>query len=394
MGVPVVIGGKGVEKIIELPLTDEEKAMLAKSAKSVQAVVDVVQEGLTGARATPGPPKTCPPGRWGAIPEWMHRRTFLATLATLAAAPLLASTRLARADAPRLRSVARDASGTTLWLALDHAPFAGTAYRDDTVIVFVPSHYRWRAEEGVAALVHFHGHNTTAERAMAAHALREQLADSKQNAVLVVPQLAVMSADSSCGRLETPGGLVALLAEAIAATAREGRTTLGDTGFPSDAALGTVCLSAHSGGYHAAACCLRSGGVDVRETFLFDALYSDVDAFREWVVARRGEPLHRRHKLVSYFTEGGTTEALNGVLRAQLEHAGVLCAHEMREGELSRRDLSHAEAVFVRTGLWHSAVTWESNALRDVLYASALPRHLPTTWFARKAGSRPIERRR
>jgi len=43
MGVPVVIGGKGVEKIIQLDLTDDEKAMLAKSAKSVQSVVDVVK---------------------------------------------------------------------------------------------------------------------------------------------------------------------------------------------------------------------------------------------------------------------------------------------------------------------------------------------------------------
>jgi hypothetical protein len=132
----------------------------------------------------------------------------------------------------------------------------------------------------------------------------------------------------------------------------------------------------------------------VRETYLFDALYSDVDVFRDWVVDRHGEPLHTRHKLVSYFTEGGTTESLNASLRAQLDHRGVLCAHEMQEGDLSRRDLSHAEAVFVRTGLWHSAVTWETNALRDVLYASALPRHLPTTWFARKTGARPLERRR
>jgi hypothetical protein len=322
----------------------------------------------------------------------MHRRTFLAALASAALLPLA---RTARADSsPRLKSIARDARGTTLWLGLDHAPFAGLAYRDDTVIVFVPAHFRWREADGVAALVHFHGHNTNAERAMVAHELRDQLADSKQNAVLVVPQLAVMSADSSCGRLESPGALAALLAEAIAATAREGRVTLGETGFAADAALGTVCLSAHSGGYHAAACCLRSGGVDVRETYLFDALYADVDAFREWAVARRGEALHARHKLVSYFTEGGTTESLNGLLRIQLERAGVLCAHEMREGELSRHDLSHADAVFVRTGLYHSAVTWESNALRDVLYASALPRHLPTTWFARKAGARPIERRR
>jgi len=229
---------------------------------------------------------------------------------------------------------------------------------------------------------------------MAAHQLREQLADSRQNALLIVPQLAVMSADSSCGKLETPGGLARLLTEAIAAAAREGRTTLGDTAFAPDSRLGTVCLSAHSGGYHAAACCLRAGGVDVRETYLFDALYSDVDVFRDWVVDRHGEPLHTRHKLVSYFTEGGTTESLNAALRVQLDRRGVVCAHEMQEGELSRHDLSHAEAVFVRTGLWHSAVTWETNALRDVLYASALPRHLPTTWFARKSGARPIERRR
>jgi malate dehydrogenase len=41
--VPCVIGGRGVEKIIELKLTDDEKAMLAKSAKSVQGITDVVK---------------------------------------------------------------------------------------------------------------------------------------------------------------------------------------------------------------------------------------------------------------------------------------------------------------------------------------------------------------
>ncbi len=45
MGVPVVIGGKGVEKIVEITLTEDEKAMLAKSAKSVQAVVDICKKG-------------------------------------------------------------------------------------------------------------------------------------------------------------------------------------------------------------------------------------------------------------------------------------------------------------------------------------------------------------
>ncbi len=45
IGVPCIIGGKGVEKIIELSLTEDEKAALAKSAKSVQAVVDICKKG-------------------------------------------------------------------------------------------------------------------------------------------------------------------------------------------------------------------------------------------------------------------------------------------------------------------------------------------------------------
>src|SRR5690606_29464880 len=44
MGVPVVIGSKGVEKILELELNQDEKAMLATSADSVQKVVDVVKK--------------------------------------------------------------------------------------------------------------------------------------------------------------------------------------------------------------------------------------------------------------------------------------------------------------------------------------------------------------
>lgn len=45
MGVPVIIGGRGVEKIVNIDLNDEEKGMLAKSAKSVQAVVDICKKG-------------------------------------------------------------------------------------------------------------------------------------------------------------------------------------------------------------------------------------------------------------------------------------------------------------------------------------------------------------
>jgi malate dehydrogenase len=45
MGVPVVLGGKGVERIVQIELSETEKAMLAKSAKSVEAIVAVVKKG-------------------------------------------------------------------------------------------------------------------------------------------------------------------------------------------------------------------------------------------------------------------------------------------------------------------------------------------------------------
>jgi len=44
MGVPVVIGGGGVERIVELALTEEEKVMLRKSVASVRAIIDVVKK--------------------------------------------------------------------------------------------------------------------------------------------------------------------------------------------------------------------------------------------------------------------------------------------------------------------------------------------------------------
>jgi malate dehydrogenase len=43
LGVPVVIGAGGVEKIVDITLTDDEKAALEKSASSVRKVVDVVK---------------------------------------------------------------------------------------------------------------------------------------------------------------------------------------------------------------------------------------------------------------------------------------------------------------------------------------------------------------
>lgn len=299
------------------------------------------------------------------------------------------------ASAGRTRRVTEDAVGTTLELELAHAPFPALAspWTDSTVHVFVPS-YLARAGKEVSLVVHFHGHSTTAERAMAHHRLREQLAESRQDAILVVPQGPVMAPDSSCGKLETPGGLRRMLEELLVVLAAPETTrAVGRRVVAKGAAPSRVVLSAHSGGYHAAAACLRNGGLDVNEVFLFDALYAEAATFRDWVLASRTRSQRLRHKLVSYYT-GGTTEQQTRWLFDELARGGVDVARETHEGELSRAEITLAQAVSVRTANAHGGVTFEWNALRDCLHASALTRHLRSSWFDRKHGARPIERRR
>ena len=304
----------------------------------------------------------------------------------------------AAADGSRIVKVAADTRGVTVTLDLDTAPFPSNnavGYRDGTVLVFVPWHHRVARDGAVSIVLHFHGHNTTVDKTIAAHQLREQLDDSRQNAILVVPQLAVSAADSSCGKLEAQGGVARMLASVLASlSAKEISALTKHAAIPVGASVGRLCVSAHSGGYHAAACALKGGGVPVQETFLFDALYADVDVFKEWVVAGMGKSRDARHKLISYFTDGGNTAGNTRNLFSQLAQAGVECAKEEVEGTLSRGELTRAEAVSIKTSLTHGAVTCELNGLRDCLYASTLRRRLQSSWFDATQGHRPLERRR
>lgn len=338
----------------------------------------------------------------------LSRRALLSVAASLG---LMAVAPAARADvapakptpptagskgASRITRVTSDERGVTLMMELEHAPFPapGSWHRDSTVLVFVPVHHRPVPGGATQLVVHFHGHNSTVERATVAHQLREQLFDSKQNAILVVPELAALAADSSAGKLEAPGAFARMLDDVLATLAtREARAALGASAPKPGSTPGRLCVSAHSGGYHAAACAVRAGGVKVHEVYLFDALYADTEVFRDWVIAGRGKPMSSRHKLVSYFT-AGTTETNTRRLFAELEQAGVTVARETVEGTLSREELTNAEAVSIRTQLTHGTVTSELNSLRDCLYASALRRRLRTSWFDAKQGARPLERRR
>jgi malate dehydrogenase len=44
VGVPVVIGGKGVERVVEIELNSSERAMFEKSVASVQGLVEACKK--------------------------------------------------------------------------------------------------------------------------------------------------------------------------------------------------------------------------------------------------------------------------------------------------------------------------------------------------------------
>ena len=309
-----------------------------------------------------------------------HRRTFLFGAAAALGATLLEGS--AEASSPsKIRAFETTSLGTTFDLGLERAPYPnkGGLYTDDTVLAFVPAHYRLPKNHGVDFVVHFHGHTTTAKAAIVQHKLREQLRESRQNAVLVVPQGPVNAADGDFGKLMMKGGLERMLAELRTVLAGpDASSALGDASLSGADRGGRRLLSAHSGGYRATAACLRENASDVREVFLFDALYDEVETFRDWMAA---DP--KRRKIVAYYV-GGKPRELSLRLASELEAKGVEVLRESNGERLSRAELTRGRAVFLEGHATHGTATFEEHALRDCLFASCLRGRGSEKWFAGK----------
>jgi hypothetical protein len=301
-----------------------------------------------------------------------------------------------KARPSKVKKIVRSRLGTTFYLHLDNAPFParGAPYRDPTVVVFVPRYFRIDRDRRLDILLHFHGHRATAAGAIKRFMLDKQLYDSRQNAILVAPQGPVRANDSNGGKLDKPKGLVRFLGELRRTLQRRKVRYALKGAIPSGyLRVGKLVISAHSGGYRVTARCLEHGGFPVSEVYLFDALYAERKAFAKWLLATRSGPTRRRHKLVSYMQDGPVVRENLALIR-QLEKERFKVHFEKKEGTLSRRALSHARAIFIRTRTTHSGLQWRNNALRDCLFASTLRRYLRADWYKKSKGPRPIEQRK
>lgn len=275
--------------------------------------------------------------------------------------------------------------GTTFELGLDHAPFgAGGRYSDNTVMVFVPKHFRLPGEKSVDFVVHFHGHNSAAKDVIGGQKLSDQVRESRQNAVLVVPQGPVNASDSDFGELMKEGALAKLLGEVREVlSTKKASGKLGDASLRGAKSSGKVVLTSHSGGYHAAVVNLTGSGCDVRETYFFDALYDDVSLVKEWVVASP-----KKHKVVTYYI-GGKTETQSLLLYEALSSAGVKVFREKDGNKITRSQLTKGRGVFLSgAGVPHYSAPTDEHPLRECLRASCLHGVGGNGWGSKKNSPR------
>ncbi|MGH7598121.1 MAG: hypothetical protein ACREOI_17350 [bacterium] len=163
-------------------------------------------------------------------------------------------------------------------------------YDDSTAIVVIPRGYHL-VGNGNDLIIHFHGWWNEVDSVMESFGLVQQLAASRQNAILVLAQGPYRAPDSRGGKMEDEGGLRRFTEEILQILKTEKKIA--------NDKIGRVILSAHSGGYRPTAFAVANGGLaeHIRELFLFDAFYAHYDKFIPWLKQ------NKKNHLRSIYTE-------------------------------------------------------------------------------------------
>jgi hypothetical protein len=237
-----------------------------------------------------------------------------------------------------------------------HFP-ASVHYSDSTVAVFVPM--KFRLEDGVDVVIHFHGWKNSVEGTLRQFELIEQFTASGRNAVLVVPEGPKNAPDSSGGKLEDAGGFSRFVAELEAMLGRDLRAG-------TNVAVRRVILSGHSGGYKVMAAILDRGGLRDRisEIWIFDGLYADADKFQAWTARGAG-------RLLNIYTNGGGTKDDSEAMMQWMQTRRVKFLAGEDSG-VSDGALRTNRVIFLHSDLGHSDVIMKRRTFQRFLETSVL----------------------
>ena len=233
---------------------------------------------------------------------------------------------------------------------------AADHYQDSRVALFAPKDFR--PGRALDFVVHFHGWGNSVSNALVKYRLPEQLAASRRNAILIVPQGPRNASDSFGGKLEDAGGFQRFMAEALEVLRRNG--------IEAPDGIGRIILSGHSGGYEVISAILARGGLTgkVDEVWLFDALYARTERFALWFD-------HHPGRFIDLYTEhGGTKEETEALMTALQGNSAPYFSAD--ETNAAPADLRSNHLVFLFSELPHDEVMQKRETFRRFLETSLL----------------------
>jgi len=213
-------------------------------------------------------------------------------------------------------------------------------YNDSSVAVFIPPGFKEGAN--LDLLFYFHGWGNNIDTSLARFALREQIAASKRNVILVFPEGPRNAPDSFGGRLEEPGVFKDLVADVLQQLQTMGKIR--------STQAGRILLSGHSGAYRVIAQILNRGGLTdhISEVYLFDALYAMETKYTHWLD-------HYDGRFINITTpDGGTWDNTEG-MEIDLSDWGI--PHTRIEGnDVTVAQLRQERITLIYSTLDHSEV--------------------------------------
>lgn len=229
---------------------------------------------------------------------------------------------------------------------------AALHYSDSSVLIAVPKNLS--PGNAIDIVFWFHGWRNNIDSADKFFHLTEQFIASKRNAVLVLAETAKNSPDSYGGKLEQ-AGMFKLLVNDVTAELKKQNYISPQT------KTGNITLAGHSGAYRVIAYILQNGGLPVHQVFLFDALYSQVDKFTNWIKEDSS------HRFIHWYTnQGGGTDEVSEEMMKLLKEQNISFKN-FEETTVTKSDIQKNRIVFIHSLREHNEIIYNPNNFQLLL---------------------------
>ncbi|GAB2814857.1 alpha/beta hydrolase family protein [Ferruginibacter profundus] len=217
---------------------------------------------------------------------------------------------------------------------------AAEHYNDSSVLIIVPPKLNTKAPLDI--IVWFHGWRNNIDSVPVQFAIIKQFIASNRNAILILPETTKDAPDSYGGKLEQKNVFKLLLNDVLKKLKTEKliakKTEVGD-----------VVLAGHSGAFRVMAHILQNGAVEVKQTILFDALYSQTDKFINWIKADTA------HQFINIYTDNGGTNAVSAAMMKELDEKNIPFIHA-EEKDVDATVLTTNHIIFIHSKKEHNDV--------------------------------------